>query len=206
MNISIQPELGKFICQIEGGSKEFSFKEIRESEEWVKFKQIRLIHNTLNEYDIALESLLTRDAFVESLKRGDEEWVTRQQHHNLNLSIYKLYGLIEGKEEAEIEGEISNLMQQARKLYSRIKEWNHDRSTKINLLEEALDTSSSEQEKAKILKKIGKLRTESKPFKVADEIKKMVIAARDKSKPEITLANVTPELVEQEYGKDFKVV
>lgn len=206
MKITLLPEQRKFVCQKDDSSKEFTFDEITESNEWVQFKQIRLVHNVLNENGFPLEDLLNRDAFVESLKRGDEEWVRSQSNFELNVAIHKLYGLLEGKSEQEVDLEISNLMAQARQLYSQIKEWNHERSTKINLLEDALALAESEAEVSKIKRKIEKLRSQEKPLRVPEELKKMVFAAKDKNKPEITFANVSPDAVKKAYGDNLKII
>lgn len=206
MEITLLPEQRKFVCQKNGSSKEFAFDEILASNEWVQFKQIRLVHNVLNENGFPLEDLLNRDVFVESLKRGDEEWVKNQSEYNLNVAIHKLYAILLGKQENEVELEIVNLHQQSNLLYAGINEWNHERSTKINILEEELSKVSSNAEAVKIKKKIEKLRSEPKPYRVPDEIKKMYFAARDESKPEITLANVTPEVVKEAYGDNLTII
>lgn len=206
MKIILNLEQRKFICEKSGNSKEFTFDGILESNEWIQSKQIRLVHNVINEHGNPLEDLLNRDVFLEMLKRGDGEWVKQQKEYDLNIAIHKLYGLLLGKTEDEVKLEVDNLHKQSNVLYSGIKDWNHERSTKINILEDELAKAQSENEKSKLTKKIEKLRSEPKPYRVPVELKKMYYAARDESKQNIKFSNVNQDVVKEAYGEDFKIL
>ena len=171
MKIILNLEQRKFICEKSGNSKEFTFDGILESNEWFQSKQIRLVLNVINVHD------------------------------NLNIAIHKLYGLLLGKTEDEVKLEVDNLHKQSNVLYSGIKDWNHERSTKINILEDELAKAQSENEKSKLTKKIEKLRSEPKPYRVPVELKKMYYAARDESKQNIKFSNVNQDVVKEAYGE-----
>lgn len=206
MKITVKNDFSGFIFESNGVEQEVYFDDIRETSEWKVDRQIKVTHITKNEFGNCYEDLLNRDAFLEMVKRGDAEWVRNNQYFDLNKSIHQIYALMDGKTFDESEREVENILKQCERIHSQIKEWSEERSIKINMLEEAMLNAKGEAEHLKIKKKIEKLRIEKKPINAVGELKKMYFAARDKSKPEISFANVTPETVKDAYGDSLNVI
>lgn len=203
MKITLLPEQQKFLFENGGPESEYTFQEILDSSDWKEKKLIRIVHREKNEYGHVLVDCLTRNVFLETMKEGDEEYQRFRGAWDLNTTIHKLYALLDGKELAEAEEEIANISAQHTAMANANREFNNEQVEKIYALEQALTEAKTEAEVEKLNKKIEKLKANRKIYSIPKELKKMYFAARDKSKPEITFANVTPEAVKAAYGDDL---
>lgn len=203
MKITLQPEQNKFLFEYEGVEQEVTFKEVLESAVWKDYKLIQIIHKAVTDKGQQIRTTLNRDVFLETMKEGDEAYHKDRGAWELNTAIHTLYALLDGKTEAEAQAEITNVSAAHDRIRGEILDWNNERAEKVFALQEALKETESEADVAKLEKKIDKLKRELPPTSVPAELKKMYFAARDKSKPEITLANVTPELVKAAYGNSI---
>lgn len=209
MKITINEDQGYFTFQNGDQEYQYTFQEILESKEWKESKTIKLIHKSLNEYGYETSDTLTREIILENLKSGDENYHQQRGFWDLNTTIHKLYALLDGKSSIEAEEEIKNLSKQHDNLRQKWLQENNENVEKVFALEKEMklnkyDFSKTKAERdmvvAKIEKKLKKQREFVPTTNIPKELKKMYFAARDQSKPEITLANVTPEAVKEAYG------
>lgn len=205
MQITISESLDSIKVNWGNKEQEITLASIKKSEAWKNDKVVRLVSDFTNEKGESFIFCANRDAFVETMKEGDEEYQRDRGAWNLNTTIHKLYGLLDGKDLAELEQEITNISSAHSKMAEENQDWRNEQVVKIAALEEALNTADCQIEREKILKKIAKLNGEEQPNNIAQELKKMYFAAKDEEKPDITLANVTPDVVKEAYGDNLTI-
>ena len=214
MKITLLPERQKFLFQNGGLESEYTFQEILESKDWREKKLIKIVHREKNEYGHVVIDCLTRDVFLETMKEGDESYQKERGAWELNTTIHKLYAILDGKDSLETEEEIKNLSKQHDELRQQwLKEHNEnvekvfaiEKEVKLNRYDHSKTKAERDLVNYKLVKKLDKLRLVKPSFTVRDELKKMYYAARDKSKPTITFANVTPEAVKAAYGENLVI-
>lgn len=203
MKITLLPEQNKFLFEYDGVEQEVLFSDVLESKAWANDKLITIVHKAVNDKGKYAVSTLNREVFLETMKEGDEEYHRDRGAWEINTAIHKLYALLDGKTERSAQAEIENISTVHNSIRSQLLDWNNERAEKVYALQQSLAVSESESEVAKLEKKIDKLKREMPPTSVPHELKKMYYAARDKSRPEITLANVTPEKVKESYGNSI---
>lgn len=205
MKITLLPNQQKFFFECNGVEQEVCFSDVFESDAWVKSKMVQVIHKAVNEHGQRSVTILNREVFLETMKEGDEAYHKERGAWDLSTTIHKLYALLDGKALEEAELEIEHISAQHTAMAKANREFNNEQVEKIYALEQALHEAKTEAEVEKINKKIEKLKANRKIYSIPKELKKMYFAARDKSKPEITFANVTPEAVKQAYGDNLTI-
>jgi len=203
MKITLLPDQHKFIFEFDGVEQEVLFSDVLESKAWANDKLITIVHKAVNDKGKYAVSTLNREVFLETMKEGDEEYQRYRGAWDLNTTIHKLYALLDGRELNEAELEITNISAQHDAMAKANREFNNEQVEKISALEQALVEAKTEVDIEKITRKIEKLKANRKLYSIPQELKKMYFAARDESKPEITLANVTPEVVKESYGNSI---
>lgn len=204
MNITLLPSQEKFIFEYDGVEQEVTFNEIKNSDSWKEHKLITITHLAVNEHGIHPVTTLNRTSFLDNMKHADEEYMRYYNLWDINTTIHKLYSLLDGKSEDVIDTEIENVSEQRKQLDQAKRDWNNSQVEKYAALEEALPLAETDIDREKIEKKMQKIKSQKPPFLVSQEMKKLYFAARDKSKPEITLANVDQE--KAAYCDELKII
>ena len=205
MKITLLPDQQKFTYEFDGIEQEVLFSDVLDSNSWKEHKLVTVIHKAVDENGNHSVTSLNRDVYLENMKHGDEAYLKSCGIWDLNTTIHKLYALLDGRVEEEVETEVENVSLQRNKLDQLKRDWSNEQVEKYAALEQAIVDAETPAEKEKIEKKMAKVKQEKPPFLVSQEMKKMYFAARDKSKPEISFANVTPEAVKAAYGDDLTI-
>lgn len=189
MKITLLEGEGKFLFDWEGQEQEVTFQSILESQSWINNKIICIEHEAVDERGNHSITVLNRDVFTETMKEGDEAYHKHRGYWDLNTTIHRLYCLLDGKTMEEAEAEVNNISEQRTRLDRQYLDWNDD---KIVRHVAALEAGKLEEAQT--------ILAEQQPTTTLQEMKKMYFAARDTSKPDIKLSNVTPNVVMSEYG------
>ena len=203
MKITLLPDQQKFTYEFDGIEQEVLFSDVLDSNSWKEHKLVTVIHKAVDENGNHSVTSLNRDVYLENMKHGDEAYLKSCGIWDLNTTIHKLYALLDGRAEEEVETEIENVSLQRNNLDQLKRDWSNEQVEKYAALEQAIVDAETPAEKEKIEKKMLKIKQQKPPFLVSQEMKKMYYASRDESKPEVTLANVTPEAVKESYGDDL---
>ena len=203
MKITLLPDQQKFTYEFDGIEQEVLFSDVLDSNSWKEHKLVTVIHKAVDENGNHSVTSLNRDVYLENMKHGDEAYLKSCGIWDLNTTIHKLYSLLDGRAEEEVETEIENVSLQRNNLDQLKRDWSNEQVEKYAALEQAIVDAETPAEKEKIEKKMLKIKQQKPPFLVSQEMKKMYYASRDESKPEVTLANVTPEAVKESYGDDL---
>lgn len=205
MKITLLPEQNKFLFECDDIEQEVTFDAVKDSGSWKEHKLVTIRHKAVGENGSYSVTTLNRNVYLENMKHGDEAYLKSCGIWDLNTTIHKLYALLDGKAEEEVETEIENVSRQRNKLDQLKREWSNEQVEKYAALEQALVDVETESEREKVEKKMLKIKQQKPPFLVSQEMKKMYFAARDESKPAIKFSNVTPELVKEAYGEDLTI-
>lgn len=221
-----------------------SFDELLSSKDWLERKVIRIDHNAVTMDGAKSFSTLDRSALTVKLLHSNEKSLRHDGVWEYAAQVHKLYGIFDGKSEAEMDREIENLSKQRDLLDTAMDKWKESvvvecmslaseaesvlttvsDVTQALIFQDSKDTPEDGKldietvdmlyenrdfleglANAKYAEQLEKSR-EPKPFLVSQEMKKMLFAARDQSKPKIKLSNVTPQMVKKEYGDSLKII
>jgi len=214
MRIIINEKEKNFVFEMDGYEQVVTFKEITDSLDWKEKGIINIKHSEKNVYGFFNNTCLTRGQFLEMMKNGREHYYRSKGVWDYNTGVHKLYAILDGKSLAEAEAEIENLSKQHEAIWRATLEWNNERVKRYYQEEcnlEALKCiaypGKDVMDKMKIQKrKMKQIDNEQPPFELPKEMQRLYDAALDESLPHIKLSNVSPDLVKQEYGEDFKVL
>lgn len=205
MKITLLPDQHKFIFEYDGVEQEVLFSDVLASSAWLERKSITIVHTATDENGNHSVTTLNRKVYLDNMKHSDEEYLKTYGLLDLNTSIHKLYALLDGKTEKEVDDEIANVSTQRTALDLEKRAWSNDQVLKYAALEETLATIEDEAELADIKAELESIKKEPPPFLVSKEMKKLYYAANDESKKAIKLSNVTPAKVKAAYGDDLTI-
>ena len=193
--IQINPRTESFTFTFEDLVQEVTFESVLNSESWLTNKTISIVHDSVTEYGTHPVTCLNREAFTGKITTGAEEYYRANGLWDYATAIHKLYAILDGKTEEEAELEVTNLSTQRDIVDAQKREWNNDMVVRFAAAEEIGDKEAMKAIKA-----------EKCPIISSQEMKKLLFAARDESKPSLKLSNVTPEEVKKAYKGKLNVV
>ena len=205
MKITLLPEQQKFLFEYDGVEQEVLFSEVLSSDSWKDHKSVSVVHTAVNEHGKRSVSTLNRSAYLDNMKHSDEDYLKAYDLWDINTSIHKLYALLDGKTEKEVDDEITNISTQRTALDLEKRAWSNNQVLKYAALEETLADVKTEEEAATIKDQLQNIKKEPPPFLVSKEMKKLYYAANDESKKTIKLSNVTPAKVKAAYGDELVI-
>lgn len=194
MKITLLKGKKSFLFEFNGIEQEVPFSEVTESHSWKANKMISIVHSAIDEYGNRSITTLNRNVFLETMKEGDEEYHRARGAWELNTTIHKLYAILDGSTEEGADQEIKNLSKQRDLVDQEKREWNNNMVVRFAEAEKAGDT-----------KAMAAIKAEKCPVVSSLEMKKMLFAARDTSKPAITFSNVNLDVVDKAYGKQLQI-
>jgi hypothetical protein len=203
MKITLLPDQQKFTFEFEGVEQEVLFSEVLASSTWLERKSITIVHTATDENGNHSVTTLNRNVYLDNMKHSDEEYLKAYNLWDLNTSIHKLYALLDGKTEKEVDDEIANVSTQRTALDLEKRAWSNDQVLKYAALEETLADVKTDEEAIAIKEQLQSIKKEPPPFLVSKEMKKLYYAANDASKKAIKLSNVTPDKVKAAYGSSL---